>query len=170
MPLRRSIDNSAFSRLPSSLGDIDDELIADMVAERVVDVLEMIKINVKHRGGWAAIVNLGNSAFEPLSEINAVGQSAKGIAQRKFAQLPLADRNRGCSSPHLAHDNGDREYERDNGERDEGKDAGRDCAAGLCRLPGQADNGIAVAIGEVDNTIPGCWCERSVIRRPSICK
>ena len=54
-----------------------------MVAERVVDVLEMIKINVKHRGGWAAVADLGNSAFEPLSEINAVGQSAKGIAQRK---------------------------------------------------------------------------------------
>src|SRR5262249_2908774 len=48
------------------------------------------------------------------------------------------------------------EYERDNGERDEGKDAGRDCAAGLCRSPGQADNGIAVAIGEVDNAVLGC--------------
>src|SRR5262249_20007503 len=41
--------------LAQSLGDIDNELIADMVAERVVDVLEMIKINVKHSGGRAAV-------------------------------------------------------------------------------------------------------------------
>src|SRR5690242_20309169 len=54
-------------------GDVENELIANMMTERVVDVLEVIEVDVKHRRTGAAVAHLGDSALQPFREINAVG-------------------------------------------------------------------------------------------------
>jgi hypothetical protein len=56
-----------------------------MVAERVVDVLEVIEIDVEHGGSRAAIAHFNDGTFQPLRKINPVRQSADRIGQRKVA-------------------------------------------------------------------------------------
>src|SRR6516225_6591632 len=91
--------------------DIENELITDMVAERIVDVLEMIEIDVEYGRSRAAIAHFGNGAFRPLRKVNPVRQSTDRIVQRKVAQLPLAVGNRGGRAPHMAHDDDDQRRE-----------------------------------------------------------
>ena len=56
-----------------------------MVAERVVDVLEMIEVDVKYRRRRAAVAHLGNGALKALREIYAVGQSANRVVHCEMA-------------------------------------------------------------------------------------
>ena len=74
------------------LGDVEDELVADVMAERVVDVLEVIEVDVEHRRGRAAGAHFVDHGFEPLAEIDAVGQAADRIVQGEMAQLRFAGR------------------------------------------------------------------------------
>ena len=54
------------------LGDVADQLVAHGVAERVVDVLEVVEIDVEHRGCRTAISYFGDGALQTLGEINPV--------------------------------------------------------------------------------------------------
>jgi hypothetical protein len=49
------------------LRDVENELVADMVAERVVDVLEVIEIDVEHGGRQAAAAHLGDGTVSSRS-------------------------------------------------------------------------------------------------------
>ena len=65
--------------------DIENEFVADMVAECVVDVFEMIEVDVKYRRRRAAVAHLGNGALKALCEIYAVGQSANRVVHCEMA-------------------------------------------------------------------------------------
>ena len=84
------------------LGDVEDELVADVMAERVVDVLEVIEVDVEHRRGRAAGAHVVDHGFEPLAEIDAVGQAADRIVQGEMAQLQFAGPDLLGGAPHVA--------------------------------------------------------------------
>ncbi len=73
------------SDLAQAPRDVENEFVADMVAECIVDVLEVVEIDVEHRGTWAAIAHFGDGAFQPFRKINPVRQSANRIVQSKVA-------------------------------------------------------------------------------------
>ena len=100
-PSRATRSSPRMTRL-KPLRDVEDELVADMVAERVVDVLEVIEVDIEHRRRKAAAAHLDDGLFEPLAEIDAVGQAADRIVQRQMAQLPLAGGDRCRGAPHMA--------------------------------------------------------------------
>ena len=56
-----------------------------MVAERIVDVLEVVEIDVEHCGTWPTIAHFDDGAFQPLRKINPVRQSADRIVQSEVA-------------------------------------------------------------------------------------
>ena len=64
-----------------------------MMAECVVDVLEVVEVDVEHRRGLAAGAHVIDHDFEPLAEIDAVGQAADRIVQkREMARIAICRR------------------------------------------------------------------------------
>ena len=112
------------------------------MTERVVDVLEMVEVDVEHRGRGAAVPNFLDHLFEPLAEEIAVGQAAERIVQGEIAQALLALRDGGGRATHIAVDERRQQREARERHRDEGNDAGDNLGAGLFRRPGQAHDGI----------------------------
>ncbi len=84
------------------LRDAADQLVADRMAERVVDVLEVIEIDVEDRGGRASAANLGDCRFQPLAKEDAVRQPAERVMQCEMAQSGLAGRDRRRGAAHVA--------------------------------------------------------------------
>ena len=120
------------------LGDVEDELVADVMAERVVDVLEVIEVDVEHGRGRAAGAHVVDHGFEPLAEIDAVGQAADRIVQGEMAQLRFAGPDLLGGAPHVAQYETDEEREAAERDRDERQHAADDGAARPRRLPGKA--------------------------------
>ena len=131
-----------------ALRDVENELVADMVAERVVDVLEMIEIDVEHRRGRTAAAHLADHGFEPLAEIDAVGQAADRVMQREVAEPRLTGGDRLRRSPRMAHDQAGEQRETGNRHRDEGQYAPGNLTARLAGFPGQAGDGVALRVGK----------------------
>ena len=72
----------------------DQQLVADQVAEAVVDDLEAIEIEIEHREPAAAapLLELVEPAPEPLDEHRAVAQPGQRIEEADAAQPLLRDR------------------------------------------------------------------------------
>ena len=69
-------------------GDHLEKLVAGGMAERVVDVLEVVEIE-KMRGHFFAAFGPGERLFELLIEQDAVGQAGQGIVMRHVGDLGL---------------------------------------------------------------------------------
>src|SRR5262249_34750908 len=54
--------------------DVENELVADVMAERIVAVLEVIEIDIEHGGSRAAVTHFDDGAFQPLAKLNPVRQ------------------------------------------------------------------------------------------------
>ena len=137
------------------LGDVEDELVADVMAERVVDVLEVIEIDVEHRGSRAAGAHVVDHGFEPLAEIDAVGQAAYRIVQSEMAQLRFTGPDLLGGAPHVAQPKADQQREAGERHRDERQHAAGDGAARPRRLPGKAGDRTAMRIGKFDGVVAG---------------
>ena len=137
------------------LGDVEDELVADVMAERVVDVLEVIEVDVEHRRRRAAGAHIVDHGFEPLAEIDAVGQAADRIVQRQMAQLRFAGPDLLGAAPHVAQHEADEQRKAAERHGDERQHAAEDLAARPRRLPGEAGNGVALGVGEFDGVLAG---------------
>ena len=135
------------------LGDVENELVADVMAERVVDVLEVIEIDIEHGGRRAAGAHIGDDAFEPVAEIDAVGQAADRIVQREMTQLPLAGVDFLRGAAHMAKDEADKEGEARERDGDERHHALHDGGARLGRRPGETRNRAALRIEQVHHAI-----------------
>ena len=83
----------AQARLEPARGG-DQQLVADQVAEAVVDDLEAVEIEVEHgeRRARAAQLELFEPAAEPLDEHRAVVQPGQRIEEADAAQPLLRDR------------------------------------------------------------------------------
>jgi hypothetical protein len=70
-------------------GDLQQHLVADLVAERVVDALEVIEIDHHHADRHRRPVRLGNGNFEPVLKQRAIGQLRQGIVLGEVADVLL---------------------------------------------------------------------------------
>ena len=154
-----------------ALRDVENELVADMVAERVVDVLEVIEIDVEHRRRRTAAAHLADHGFEPFAEIDAVWQAADRIVQGEVAQPRLAGSDRLRRSPRMAHHQAGEQRETGNRDGDEGQHAAGNLAAGLASVPrpGGRWRRLAGRQGRSRGWSP-TWLALSTARRPDNCR
>ncbi len=124
-----------------------------MVAERVVDVLEMVEVDIEHGRGRAAAPHLGHDGFQPLAEINAVGQAAERVVQREMAQLRFAGLDRLRGAPHVAQHQADQQRKAGQRHCDEGDHALHDLGARPARGPGEARDRLASIVGQIDDVV-----------------
>ena len=134
-PPSRATRSSSRKRAGKPLGHAADELIADRVAERVVDILEMVEIDVEHGRGRAALPHLLDHGLESLAEEDAIGQPAKRIVQGEMTQPRFAGGDRCGRAPHMAEDESGKQRKAGERNGDEGNDAVDDLGAGLLRRP-----------------------------------
>ena len=128
----------AAQRARQAQRDVADQLVADRMAERVVDVLEVVEVDVEYRGRRGAVRDFLDHRLQPLAEKDAVGQPAQRVVHGQMAQPRFAGGDRHGGAAHVAqHEGGE---QREAGERngDEGDDAVHDLGAGLLRRPGKA--------------------------------
>ena len=138
-----------------SAGDIADELVADRMAERVVDVLEMVEVDVEHRRRRAAAPDLGDHRLQPLAEEVPVRQAAQRVVQREIAQPVLAGGDGGRGGAHVAqHEAGEQRKARER-DADEGDDGVQDLGARLLRQPGKPRDRLVAAVGERVDVVAG---------------
>ena len=132
---------AAAQRVRQPQGHVADQLVADRVSERVVDVLEVVEVDIEHRGRRRAGLHLVDHRFQPLAEEDAVGQAAERIVHGQMAQPRFAggDRHRGAA--HVAQHEGGEQREAGERDRDERHHVVHDLGAGLFRRPGEARDG-----------------------------
>ena len=125
------------------------------MAERVVDILEMVEIDVEHGGRRRAGAHLFDHGLQPLAEEDAVGQAAERIVQGEVAQPRLAGGDGDGGAAHVAQHEG--REQREAGERDgnERDDAADDLGAGLPRRPGKARDRMALRSVQLVGQIGG---------------
>ena len=134
----------AAQRVRQPQRDVADQFVADRMAERVVDVLEMVEIDIEHRGRRRAGAHLVDHRLQPLAEEDAVGQAAERIVHGEMAQPRFAGGDGDGGAAHVAqHESGEQREagERDGDERDDAVD---DLGAGLLRRPGKARDRTAL--------------------------
>ncbi len=136
-------------------GDIADELVADRMAERVVDVLEMIEVDVEHRHRRAAALDVGDHRLQPLAEEIPVRQAAQRVVQREIAQPVLARGDGGRGGAHVTqHEAGEQRKARERN-ADEGNNGTQDLGARLLRQPGNSRDRLIAAVGERVGVVAG---------------
>ena len=118
-----------------------------MVAERIVDILEVIEIDVKHSRRRAAVTDPVDHGLQSFTEIDAVGQPADRIVQGEVPQLRLAGGDRALGAPHVPHHQADEHGQAGNREGNEGEHVSHDLTAGPHRLPGKAGNRPTFGVG-----------------------
>ena len=58
-----------------ALGDSDQQAIPDVMAEAVVDVLEVVEVEQQHRPGMVVALGVGDAPFDLLAKAPAVGEA-----------------------------------------------------------------------------------------------
>ena len=66
-------------------GDLLEQQVADLVAERVVDVLEAVEVDEQQRERLPAAARSDDALLEAVVEQHAVGQIGERIARREVA-------------------------------------------------------------------------------------
>ncbi len=118
--------------------DAADQFVADVMAERVVDVLEVVEVDIEHRGGAAAGADLFDHRLQPLAEIDAVGQAAQRVVHGEMTQAAFAGGDGRGGAAHIAQHEGGKQRKARERDRDEGHHAVHDLRARLLRRPGKA--------------------------------
>ena len=136
-----------------TLRHVEDELVADVMAERIVDVLEVVEIDVEHRGGEPAAAHIIDRLLEALAEKYAVGQAADRIVQGQMAQLSLAGGDFLGGAPHVANAEYDEQREAGQRQHDERRDACHDRLARPVRRPGKASDNGTLGVGKAERAI-----------------
>ena len=108
-----------------------------MMAERIVDILEMIEVDIEYGGRGAATTHFLDHRFQSLAEENAVRQAAERIVHGEMAQPRFAGRNRRRGAAHVAQHEGGEQREAGEGDRDERHHVVHDLGARLFRRPGE---------------------------------
>ena len=66
-----------------------EQFVADGMAERIVDALELVDVDIEHRELLAAPLDALKLALEPLAEQHAVRQIGQRVVMRQMRDLPL---------------------------------------------------------------------------------
>ena len=67
-------------------GDLDEQGVADLVTERVVDELEPVDVEQQHRARPVDALQPGQRLVEPVGEQRAVGQARSGCRSARAAR------------------------------------------------------------------------------------
>ena len=70
-------------------GRLDEQLVADRVAERVVDRLEPVEVDVQHAAHAVVAPDAGERLVEPVGEHHPVRQPGQRVVQRLVRELRL---------------------------------------------------------------------------------
>ena len=109
----------------------------DVMAERVVDVLEVIEVDAEDGGRRAALLDVGDHRFEALAEIGPVGQPRQRVMHREMPQLVFALRDPRRGAAHVAQGKPGEEREPAERDHDERDDACRRSRPTGARRPGE---------------------------------
>jgi hypothetical protein len=74
-------------------GGFVQHFVADPVAERGVDAVEMVEVDVQHPHGLAAALGALDRLAQARLELAAVGQVGEGVGERIAGSLPSRRRN-----------------------------------------------------------------------------
>ena len=80
----------ALQRLMQAVGDLAQQQVAHVVAERVVDLLEPVEIQGQHREPAMAALRAADRLREPVVEQRPVRQTGQRIRVRELADSALA--------------------------------------------------------------------------------
>ena len=75
--------------LEQPLGHLDEQGVADLVAEGVVDGLEPVDVQQEHGQAAGRALETGERVSQPVAEQGAVGQAGQGVGQRQPLELGL---------------------------------------------------------------------------------
>ena len=125
------------------------------MAERVVDVLEMIEIDIEQRGGRGARAHFLDDRFQPLAEENAVGQAAERVVHGEMAQARFTGGNGRSGAAHIAQYERGEQRKAGERDRDERHDTVHDLGARLLGRPGETRNQVAARVGEFVDEVAG---------------
>ena len=132
-----------------------DQLVADRMAERVVDVLEVVEVDIEHGRRRAALAHVRDHRLEALAEKDAVGQAAERIVQRKMAQPRFARGDGRGGAAHVAEHQRGEQREAGERDRDERDDAVDDLGARPLRRPGEGRDLLALRVGQLEDVVAG---------------
>ena len=142
-------------RLGEALRHAADQLVADRVPERVVDILEVIEIDIEYRGRRGALLHALDDRLQPFAEENAVRQPAKRIVEGEMPQPGLAGRDGGRGLAHMPQHQARQQHEAAERDADEGGDAVEDLGARLPRHPCEAGDRFALLVGQIEDIVAG---------------
>ncbi len=74
---------------PQPAGDLHQQLIADGVAEAVVDGLEPVEVEHEHRGHVTAELGVGHGLVDALGQEGAVGEVGQRVVEGEALQLAV---------------------------------------------------------------------------------
>ena len=89
VPALPSDDVAGARHAPQPRGDLDQEPVADRVAEIVVDQLEVVEIGEEHGGGRTAAIGRGDRRRQVLMEQRPVGEVGEGVVEGQVRQSLL---------------------------------------------------------------------------------
>ena len=115
------------------------------MAERVVDVLEVVEIDIEHGRRRAALADVVDGRLQPLAEEDAVGQAAERIMQGKVPQPRFAGGDGRGGAAHVAEHQAGQQREAGERDRHERDDAVDDLGARPLGRPGEHRDLLAVA-------------------------
>jgi hypothetical protein len=75
---------------PESLGDLNQQGVADPVTQRIVDILEAVQVEEHQRQRFTAAMRTRKVVPDPLLEQAAVGQTGQRIEMRQTLMLASA--------------------------------------------------------------------------------
>ena len=154
-PPMRATRSSSRTRVGEPLRHRADQFVADRMAERVVDVLEVVEVDVEHGRRRAALAHVRDHRLQPLAEEDAVGQAAQRIVQRKVAQPRLAGGDGRGGAAHVAEHERGEQREAGERDRDERDDAVDDLGARPLRRPGEGRDLLALLVGQLEDVVAG---------------
>ena len=143
----------AAQRMRQPQRDVADQLVADVMAERVVDVLEVVEVDVEHGRRRGAVAHLVDHRFQPFAEEDAVGQAAQRVVHGQMPQPRFTGGDGDRGAAHVAQHEGREQGKARQRDRDERNDAVDDLGAGLLRRPGKARDLVALAAVELIDQI-----------------
>jgi hypothetical protein len=129
------------------LSNAAQKLVARVVTERIVHILEVIKVDVENRGAGCRLPDLLDGCLEALAEEYSVWQPAQGIVHGQMPQPRFGGRYGFGGAPHVPQDESGEERKRGEREHDEGNDAIDDLLAGSFWRPSKPGKRLPRFIG-----------------------
>src|SRR5712671_491156 len=126
-----------------------NEFVANWVTERIVDILEVVKVDIKHSCRWTTVARLFDLVLQALAKMGAVRQVAQRIVHGEVSQPALAAGSLGSFAPQLVEHRQREEGENCNPYQGERNRIPGDLGSGTRRCPGELRDCLAPAVHQL---------------------